>query len=214
MKRIIFLIVAMSAAAAHAAELFPMHVGDRWIYDAEVEWTLPDNRTMSAIMPWTMEVVDVVQGRRARAVVVRGFLMRLAWLDPTTRKAPQFDVIVMRPDGIWIDEDVESADDARARARSAAGGQVVGHQLLQLPLHEKDCVDKADPESPAGSYCWFLEAAGSTANARSWRVEYRSLPAHEILEFTEGVGFTGYAFGHHGTVASAHAMLRKALPAK
>ena len=208
----LFAIAAAAVFSVHAAtSLFPMRVGDVWTYDAEVEWTLKGtNKTMNAKLPWTTKVVDAVEGPHGRAVVVRDFPFHLAWLDPAEPREPAFDVIVVRPEGLWIDTDTASHDDARERAGRAAAGETVGNQVLQFPLREKACITSDDdPDRPRnGSYCWYLSLQDSSANARAWHLEYRTLPDHEFLDFIEGVGFTEYTYGHHGTVDEVHAVLR------
>lgn len=212
MKYCLFAIAALAAASAHAASPpFPMRVGDVWTYDAEVEWVVKGTiTTMRAKLPWTTKVVDAFEGPHGRAVVIQDFVFHLAWLDPAEPREPAFDVIVVRPDGLWIDTDVASRADARIRARQAAAGETVGSQVLQFPLRENACItSEDDPDRPRnGSYCWYLSLQDSSPKARTWQLEYRSLPDHELLDFMEGVGFTEYTYGHHGTVAEAHAMLR------
>lgn len=212
---LVLAIATLAAGHAYAVEPpFPMHVGDTWTYEAKVEWVGTGNETKSATVPWTMKVVDVVRGPHVRAFVVQDFLWHLAWHDPSAPKEPAYDVFVVRVDGLWIDDDVASREDARAAAKRASTGETVGHQLLRFPLHEKDCVDSAeDVDRNDGSYCWLL-TRGQPRRGRAWHVEYRSLPDHASFDFTEGVGFTEYQYVHHGTVASAHAVLRGKTSAK
>jgi hypothetical protein len=185
-----------------------MHVGDTWTYDATVEWVADGNKPKSATIPWTMKVVDEVKGAHVRAFVVQDFLSRLGWLDPSAPRSPAYDAVVVRADGLWIDDDVESHEDARAVAKRASMGETVGRQLLKFPLHEKDCVDSAEePDRHDGNYCWFLTRTDSTRGT-AWRIEYHSLPDYARFAFIEGVGFTEYQYEHHGTVASAQAVLR------
>jgi hypothetical protein len=215
MRYLALALAMLAAGLAHAVELpFPMHVGDRWTYDATVEWVAQGNETKSASVPWTMKVVDVFKGPHVRAVVVQDFLSHLAWHDPEASKTPAYDVLVVRRDGLWLHDDVASREDARAAARSAVAGETIGHQLLKFPLHEKDCVDSAEePDRHDGNYCWQL-TRDESARGRAWHIEYRSLPDYSRFDFTEGVGFTDYEYEHHGTVASAHAVLRAKIPAK
>ena len=212
---LVFMIATLVTGRAAAVELpFPMHVGDRWTYDATVEWVGQGNVTKSASVPWTMKVVDVFKGPRVRAVVVQDFVSRLAWHNPDAPKTPAYDVLVVRRDGLWLHDDVASREDARRVAKSASAGETIGHQLLRFPLHEKDCVDSAEePDRHDGNYCWQL-TRDESSRGRAWRIEYRSLPDYSRFDFTEGVGFTSYEYEHHGTVASVHAVLRAKIPAK
>src|ERR1044071_2563738 len=91
----VFALAASAALTFHAADPpFPMRVGDTWTYDADVAWTESNsNQTRSAKVPWTMKIVDVVEGPHARAAVVEGLLLRLAWYDPTEPRTLRFDVI-------------------------------------------------------------------------------------------------------------------------
>jgi hypothetical protein len=212
--KIAFLAIAvLVTTCAHAgAPLFPMHTGDRWTYDAEVEWTLANsNKTMTAKLTWTTQVVGIVKGPHGRAAIVKDFLEHLAWFDPAAPKKPAFDVIVTRPDGLWIDTDPVSEQAARETAKRAVAGENVGEQVLRFPLHDGDCVGSVadDPELAKGSYCWELTHDSDSTNPRAWQLFFRTMPDHQILDFTEGVGFTGYTYAHHGTVASAHASLRR-----
>ncbi len=212
MRIVILAAVALGAVSAHAAPLLlPMHVGDVWTYDAEVEWTVKDkSTTMTAKLPWTTKVVDVIDGPGGRGVVVQDFVFHLAWLDPAAPRAPSFDVIAISSNGLWIDTDTTSLDDARFRARHAAAGEMRGEQVLELPLRENACLtDDEDADRPRnGDYCWHLSLRDPSWNGRAWRLEYHSLPDGLTLDFVEGVGFTEYTYSHHGTVAEAHAVLR------
>lgn len=211
MKRFV-IAAAVAAAKAYAAEeLFAMHVGDSWKFEAKVQWTVDNGSNVrTATVPWEMTVVDVVDSSRVRAVIVRGFPTHLAWSDPTQPAKLAFDIVVTRPDGLWMDDDEADSEQAAHRiAERAIAGETVGHALLHFPLRENDCADKQDPDRDDGMYCWLLTAQPSQSKSRSWRIVYRTNPDQQFIDFTEGVGFTEYSYEHHGTIASAHAVLKK-----
>ena len=207
MKKYIAALAVLVAANAYSAQpMFPMHVGDSWKYQADMEWTVMNsNDVKSATVDWEMTVLDVVDGPSARAVVVHGFPTGLAGYDPTEPPKQAFDVLVTRPDGFWV-EHLQGEDEAAARetASKAAGGAIVGHQWLRFPLHAGDCIDDEDLNHSGSMYCWLLTARPS----KSWEIAYRENSDHEFIVFEEGVGITEYTYGHHGTIASAHAVLK------
>lgn len=215
MKKTIVVLAVVAAAKAHSAEpTFAMHVGDSWMYSAEVQWTVANsNKVKKATVPWEMKVVDVAEGPHAKTVVVRGFPTHLAWFDPTEPKKPAFDVLVTRADGVWI-ADADGEKEAQEIASKAANGETFGHQLLSIPLRSGDCIEREDPERTDGMYCWLLTAQRSKSGSRSWEIAYRTNPDHQLLEFSESLGITEYTYVHHGTIASAHAVLKKRTAAR
>jgi hypothetical protein len=219
MKAGVVVLALTAAVNAHAAQpMFPMHVGDSWEYQADVEWTANGTSEVKhATVPWKMTVVDVEKGPGVQAVVVSGFLRHLALYDPSEPAKPTFGVLVVRKDGLWIDDsNPEDEDRAHAIALKAARGVAVGPQLLRFPLRADTCIaddpDFSKRNSPM--YCWYLGAPAFMANLRFWEVAYRTNGDHEILGFTPAIGFTEYTYGHHGTVASAHAVLTEHTLAK
>lgn len=184
-------------------------------YAAEVEWTVGTN-VSSTNVDWVMEVVDVAEGERARAAVVRGFLKDLAWYEPGNER--QFTVVAQEENRIY---QIACEDEAGARLmakRIAADGVAPETEVwLDLPLAQ----DKRwafDRERADLWYCWRVEEEGLEAFAvkgaagpekrRTWKVVYRSAPDHQIYTIADGIGLVGYEFGHHGTVAGAKVTLK------
>jgi hypothetical protein len=72
-------------------------------------------------------------------------------------------------------------------------------------------------DRPDGFYAWIVESAippvrGASWSplahgASGWRLAYRTLPDHELLDFAPGVGITRYVYSHHGTVAETNVRL-------
>lgn len=183
-------------------------------YAAAVEWTVGTN-VSSTNIDWVMEVVDVAEGERARAAVVRGFLKDLVWYEPGHER--QFTVVAQEENRIYqIGCDDEAGGRLMAR-RIAAEGVAPGTEVwLDLPLAQ----DKRwafDPERADLWYCWRVEEEGLETFAvkgvtgretrRTWKVAYRSAPDHQIYTIADGIGLVGYEFGHHGTVAGAKVVL-------
>jgi hypothetical protein len=70
-----------------------MDQGARWIYEGQVQWTVPGAaKVKTARIQWVTEVVEVFNGPQVQAAIVRGFPDELAWYEPG--QSPRFSVLL------------------------------------------------------------------------------------------------------------------------
>lgn len=190
-----------------APAIIPMDVDASWLFAADVRWTIIDSdRVRKASIRWEMRITEAFESDRIRAAVVRGFPSQLAWYEPG--KQPGFDVLVARPDGLFLAE-ATSEDEAREIAKRAVAGKPTGEMFLRIPVRVGDCVGR-DPEAPDRTdnlYCWYVERRVKERGVSGWELSYRTMPAHEFIDIVPGLGVTRFIYEHHGTVASVDARL-------
>jgi hypothetical protein len=90
------------------------------------------------------------------------------------------------------------------------------NEFLVLPL-AKGKEWAGDTERADHWYRWYVESEsqerlrikGSSLESptRTWRIAYRTLPDHQIMEIAEGLGITQFVYQHHGTVQSVDVRL-------
>ena len=199
------------------ASPIPLEKGTRWVYEAKVKWTPEAGSGLSGVqsnrIKWTSQVVSCVQGKSARAAVIRAFPMEILGMDPV--KPTGYTVLVETSNKLYS-ASAESARHANKLARQFAAKpeRFLGQNevLLDLPLHadkrwggDDDPVPRTD-----GWYCWRVEAEkAQVLKVRGlpaddyhivYTVAYRTNPDHQVLDIAPGVGLTHLEYEHHGTV--------------
>jgi hypothetical protein len=205
------------AAEEMPASLIPLEKGTCWVYEARVKWTPVADSGQSGVQSdrirWTSQVLSCVQGKSARAAVIRGFPTEILGMDPV--KPAGYTVLVQTSNRLYSVSG-ESARHAGKLARQLAASPERlagrGELLLDLPLHADKrwgAVDAAVPRTD-GWYCWRVEAEKvqilkvKGVPADDYRLVYivafRTNPDHEVLDIAPGVGITHLEYEHHGTV--------------
>lgn len=169
----------------------PLRAGAVWIYSAEVSWTdVASQKVRDTTFTWRTEVLSVRDSADALIAVVRNWPTALAWWDPS--KLQDTSRILCAGDKVYhMDRESTRAptDDDLLFSFPLATGKLYGR----------------DPKSRDDSfYAWYVESARGDS---SFTITYRTLPDHQFIVFTRGLGIIEYTYGHHGTVASANAKL-------
>jgi hypothetical protein len=202
----------------HAA--VPLEAGRTWEYRGSARWTGPDQRVDSAPIRWTMRILAVRDGSDRRAALVRGWIQELAWYEPD--RTPGYSVLVARGNRLYHIDAADSAGAFQALQRAVAPGATPpeGSELIvdsalavgRLYGQIQGRGDRADT-----FYAWYVESrepihppeawSAASPTALQWRLVYRTMPDHQVLDLVPGVGVTHYTYGHHGTVADADVRL-------
>ena len=203
-------------AAPPVSSPIPLEKGNRWTYEGKIETALSGSSTVySTNISWVMEVIDSIKSTNAQAAVVRGFPDELPWYEPA--QVPGFCVLLNFSNHVY---QIKAPNEKQARSilqdvinepgKFSAKAQDF-NELLALPL-AKDKRWGGDAKREDGYYCWrieevrretlHIEGISSNQTVTTYRLAYRSLPDHQLVDVVPGLGITRYAFAHHGTIAS------------
>ena len=213
---------------AHAAMLsqntapsqFGLVAGRDWEYAGSARWTGGDQHVDSGSVRWVMRCLAVRSASGVLAALIRGWVHELAWYAPGN--APRFGVLVEYRQRLFVIDAPDSAAAAdslthvlRAGASALSDRAAVIDSGLAVGRAYGGAPDRGD--RPDGLYVWNVESAIPLARraswstlahrANGWRLAYRTLPDHELLDFVPGVGITRYVYSHHGTVAETDVRL-------
>jgi hypothetical protein len=135
--------------------------------------------------PWTMTVVDVIEGNGVTLYKISGWPEQLADVDvdPATPPAPKLRNLINAYDNfVWGD----------------STANVAGTRWFTWPLFDgqRICPD------PNVRYCWTVSVERGL-----YRLTMVTNPDDETFELTPGVGLTRFAYHHHGTPLSVEAKL-------
>lgn len=216
---------ASLVAAQDLKDQLRLKPGNYWVYSGTVEWTYINTtppRFGKKHIRWKTEILEESIRGDLKAFLVRGSLFDLAWYEPDTEPSQHFWIL-------YRDRFFSIASDAQMLARfhdtkdSLVDLVLDQDPLLQVPLRLGRCTLAIKPPEPRQRpdlrYCWYLEsrrrqtfkATGIPHNLNTvWSARYQTLPEHEILGFSPGVGFVSFDFSHHGTLAEAHVKLIEA----
>lgn len=186
------LTVALSLlGTAGACPDLPLRAGAVWVYLAEVSWTdMASQKVRDTTFTWNTEVLSVSDSAEAQIAVVRDWPTALAWWDPS--KLPDTSRIVCVGDKVFHMD------------RESTRAPTEDDLLFSFPLATGKLYGR-DPKSRDDTfYAWYVESALGDSSVT---ITYRTLPDHQFIVFNRGLGITEYTYGHHGTVASAHAKL-------
>lgn len=204
------------AKPAEAGEDYPLAPGATWVYRGAVKWTPAGGGPVrESVMTWRSEVVEVVWRQQVSGFLLRGFPSDLSWYEEG--KQPGERLVVRIGPGLFYVLEGERIRTALARLRDAQDSlqDLVkeGELFLDLPLQPGKLFGETQMLSRTDlSYCWTVEdkrpfgaaaLAGPAppAGAEEFTVKMQSRPDHQVLRFVPGIGITGYAYVHHGTVS-------------
>jgi hypothetical protein len=152
--------------------------------------------------------------------VVRGWIQELAWYEPG--KTPGYSLLLARGHRLYHQAAQDSASALLSLQRAIEPGAAlpqdwdlivdstlaVGHSYGQMAERGN---------RPDNLYAWYLESSEtvrpppgwvlSSPTVLQWRLAYRTMPDHQLLDIVPGLGITHYVYGHHGTVADAEVKL-------
>ena len=206
--------------AQSAAGAVPLEPGRTWEYRGSARWAGPDQRVDSASIQWTMRILEVRDGPDRRVALVRGWIQELAWYQPG--QVPGYSLLIARGDRLYHLDAADSAAAVQALQRAVEPGATVpeGSELIidsTLAVGHLYGGTEGRGTRSDTFYAWYVESsepihppeAWSAANRKAvqWRLVYRTMPDHQILDLVPWVGVTHYTYGHHGTVADADVAL-------
>ncbi|MFB3897949.1 MAG: hypothetical protein ACE14V_16790 [bacterium] len=224
-KIIVFLSIILAVAGISQVKnfkqytnqsIFPLKKGSYWIYRGPTKWVKisdPENKVVQKTITWKMEVLDSVTKDDITIATIKGFPTDLAWYEESkprgdylliTVNTTQYyliqgknkeDILASINNNNRLDEDILNQED----------------EILDLPL----TIGKrfaGDTTRQDNWYCWYIEDAQKVdltyikgvkllGKINQYRLVYRTMPDHQIIEFVPKVGIIRYIYVHHGTAS-------------
>lgn len=211
-------------AAERLPSPIPLAEGTRWTYEATVKWTSVAGEGPSGIrtgrFQWTASIVKCIEGKNRRAAVIHAWPDELIGVDP----APPAGYGVLLESGNRLyrfraDNQLQAERLARELAAATASLPRSAEVYLDLSLRVgKRWGDPGnDLKREDGFYCWRVETQNEQPlqvkgvvrpkSAVVFTVAYRTLPDHQIVTITPGIGILSFQYEHHGTVATSDVRL-------
>ncbi len=203
-----------------ASSRFGLVAGREWEYAGVGKWTGEGQRLDSGSIRWLMRCLVVRSASGVRVALLRGWVHDLAWYDPGS--TPGYSVLLEYRQRLFVIDAPDSAAAVDTFAQALRSGTNGLHD--RTPVIDSGLVvgrvyggapDRGDRQD--GFYAWNVESAIPLARqtswrtlangANGWRLAYRTVPDHELLDFVPGVGITRYVYSHHGTVAETNVRL-------
>lgn len=216
--RVSFLIIIVGfglLGQVNGFEYFPLEKGNYWIYEGNVRWTNPgENTIQEKKVIWRMEVLDVVKRNHVMAARLKGHPYDLAWYAPGKERGDF--LIVCLVNKYYLVDDDELITDVLNRIKDPADNlkDLVNDSKLFLdaPLM-KNKVFGGEGDSQLFRqdfmYVWLVEDVRLENSYKKYRLAFRSLPDHTIVDFIPGIGIENFIYVHHGTVSEANVKLKK-----
>ena len=196
---------------------FPLTEGTVWIYEGPVKWTLPDSAEVTEeVLTWEMEVIETIQRQQVFAAMVKGHPLELAWYEEGKTKPGEHLIVRVGGDKYYLLSG-DRAKDTWERLQDEDDilvDLVKDHELfLDLPLvPNKGFGETFQLTRQDWMYFWVVQGEeqvtltdvkglSSTDEMTQYELALRTIPAHQIVSFVPGIGFTHYVYSHHGTVA-------------
>ncbi|MGH9862596.1 MAG: hypothetical protein ACRD35_04155 [Candidatus Acidiferrales bacterium] len=206
----------------HPEAVFPLGKGTVWVYEGLVRWTLPgSDKKLEKKITWKIEIVDTVRRDSLLAAVVKGHPADLAWYEEE-RTPGDYWIIRLDPGKFYLVEPFRFQE-VRRRLENPADrlDALVRDEELFLDSPLAKGKKWGEPEALKRDdllYQWLVEeerpvrlriVQGVEAADRvtQYRLAYRTLPDHTVVDFVPGVGIIHYVYAHHGTVAEADVKL-------
>ena len=197
---------------------FPLTTGTYWLYRGPVQWqpaSPPDSESVEKVLSCKMEVTETIQRGHVLGAVVKGHPMDLAWYEEG--KAPGDYLIVRVSEHQFYLLTGQRMQDALVKLRDKDDDLIDlvrdDELFLDLPLSEGKVFGEAfQITRQDGSYYWIVEGeahvrvadvkgvpAGTTAT--EYQLAFLARTDSQRVGYVPGIGFTRYAYVHHGSVA-------------
>jgi hypothetical protein len=193
-------------------EQFPLAKGSYWIYEGEKKWQEEGPKVFTEKITWRMEVIDRAERNGIVAAVVRGH----------PDGGPEELQVLIAVDGrqFYLLPAEKSVLKRLKDPNDALVDLVKEDQIeLSLPLSPgKRFCEAEQITRPDGYYCWVVEeqrkerltnilGVAGDIDRNVYRIAFRTLPDHVVVDFAPGVGITSYEYVHHGTTDERHLTL-------
>lgn len=217
------LVVATSAAGA-SPDVFPLAAGNEWVYHGTLTRVQPQADCQDAAhckailtretLDWTMKVTAVGSAGSYRTALLTGHPGDLIWLQGDPR--PGTWLIVHDDDGRYFllrEASGESLADIMNDAAKLRPRLSERNVVLRWPFPDNQrfgCNPDVHVSSQPDRNCWRVAGSNRLSTSRirgvpahpasvEYDLEYHTMPEDLTVGFSPRLGFTHFAFHHHGS---------------
>lgn len=209
--------VSPGLAADPDRQGLPLETGTVWVYEGPVSWS-PDgsDRVAERVMTWEMAVTETIERRHVFAAVLKGYPLDLAFYEEG-KTEPGTYLIIRLGTGLYYLLVEERVPETLNRLRD-------DDDILTDLVYDSECILDLPLESGKifgetfqlarqdGMYFWNVmgedaivledvEGAVPESQVSQYELAFLTLSDDLRVEFVPGLGFTRYAYNHHGSAA-------------
>ncbi len=223
----LFCLISINSMAIDTPVPFPLATGTAWVYTANVKSEV-DGKDLSETLSWTTEITSVVVRENLVVAKGSGLPTDLTFYEKGVKPAP-FIMVMAGPWKLFVMQNAEKIKEVWEKAvndESLSESVTEADLLLDLPLVEgKPFGETSQLVSGNPMFVYTVEgkapfsaAAVKGLNA-SDKLEEVSITLsantdQTTWKFTQGVGFTGFVYSHHGSTSEVVCRLIEFRPGK
>ena len=213
---LVVVLVSPALAVGPASQDFPLEKGTEWVFAGPVQWTKAgSDDVQESTMTWTMKITDTIERQQVFAAVVKGHPLDLAFYDEDT--VPGDYLIVRVGTGLYYLLSGDRVKDVLPRLQDQDDVLTDLVQdaecFLDLPLESgKNFGETFQVTRQDGMYFWNVTGEGAAelqdiksatadTGATQYELAFNTTSDDQQVGFVPGLGFTHYAYNHHGTTS-------------
>ncbi len=201
-----------TSAPQNTSDYFPLKQGVYWIYQGTVKWTKPNSsEVVEENITWKMEVTGVFQRNDIMGYEMSGAPWDLAWYQPGKERSMYW---ILQAGGKFYKVPLDRAAGLPTNGTGDLSSLLDDNNLfLDTPLGTgKKFCDSVSLARPDNMYCWVVgdtqpfvasgvNGVDPSRNLQEYAISNQTMPDISAIYFVPGVGISGYAYIHHGTVS-------------
>jgi len=198
---------------------FPLVEGAYWIYKGQVLWVILGDTSgivYKDTLTWKMEVLEVVNRGNVTGILLNGHPLDLTWYVEGQERG--FYVII-KVGSKYFYGNMKDWERLKNKNDNLIDLVAEDNIFLDLPLFKgKNYGEAMQLTRPDSSYCWFvkeekevfykeIDGVEDDVKRKQFSIMNRTMPEHQIIEFTPDIGITRFIYQHHGTVSDVDVKL-------
>lgn len=210
------LLATLSPTMAEADKnsgFFPFVKGRYWLYDGKVRFSEKGEAKEKDIKDWKSEVIDTVEGKNFKAVLLKGAPMDLTWYEDGRERGDWLFILTSAGEFHQYspsDKALETFNTLKTTGKlpeSFADSEI----MFKIPMKVDDRFGDPEQTKLGPRYCWVVtnistekpqpavKGIPSDKNHTTYFLTYRTSPDHTNVSFTTSLGISHYEYVHHGT---------------
>jgi len=209
---LLFLFPIATFATDNASSL-PLATGTTWIYEARLTRDV-DGKEQNRTLTWTTTITTMLVGDQLVVAKGTGFPSDLPFLENDAKPSPFLLVKV----GLWriyIIQNTEKIEEVWNKAvagESLSDSITEGDLLLEFPLIEGRTYGETT-QLLSGTPKFLYEVQGpASASSKDIAINFSTNADLTTWKYTDGIGFTGYSYRHHGSTSNVDCELKEFRP--
>ena len=210
-------VVPQALASGPAGQGFPLEKGAEWVYKGPVKWIPADSEeVVEKELTWSMKVTETIQRQHVLAAVVEGHPLDLAFYEEGTTQPSAYLIVQVGEEQYYLLAG-DRAQDALKRLQDMDDpltDMVQDVELfLDLPLKPGKVFGEVfQLTRQDGMYFWNVAGEGpasleniagveADSGLAQYELSFLTIADGQQVTFVPGVGFTRYAYNHHGSTS-------------